>query len=130
MATILTENILSTPNSGSNVNFTNPESLTNTETFSFIFNDSNDDFYIIADASASAPGNYTITFAKGDFPSAKAPAVINFTDSQVYFIMIESGMIGKDSGIATFTLTTTITGGLANTGIKLAVVKKRFVKNN
>ncbi|PKM62395.1 MAG: hypothetical protein CVU97_05630 [Firmicutes bacterium HGW-Firmicutes-21] len=127
MATNLIDNILTAPYSGNPVVYTIPTSVTATESFGLKLNNSNDNIFIVADASHSSPGSYTLTFNKGDFISAKAPAPINFADGSIVFIPIESGMIEKKNATATFTVTTTISGGLVNTGFRLGVIKKRFV---
>lgn len=130
MATALTENIISKPNTGNEVIYSFPESSTATEIFSFKQNDSSDDLYIIVDASASSPGSYTLSFTKGDSPLAKTPSPLTISDGIVCFIPIESGLVEKKDGTSAFTVTTTITGGLVNTGLKIAVVKKRIVTNH
>lgn len=130
MATKIYENIISMPSRKNPVIFTLPESATSSETFTFDLNDSADDIYLIADASNSAPGNHILSLIKGDFETAKTPLPVTVSDGEVVFIPIESGIVQKKDGSAMLTLATTISGGLANTGIKLAIVKRRFVINN
>ena len=130
MATSIIENILTSPYSANPVVYTIPTTFTNTESFTFRLDNSDDNIFIIADASQSSPGSYTLTFEKGDFISSKTPAPINFADGAIIFIPIESGMIEKKNATAKLTVTTTISGGLINTGFKLGIIKKRFVKAN
>jgi hypothetical protein len=130
MATNLIDNILKVPYSANPVVYTTPTSVTASETFTFSLNNSDDNIYIVADASQASPGNFTLTFQKGDYVSAKAPPQIQIQDGGIVFIPIESGMIEKNDTTAAITITTTVSGGLVNSGLKLGVIKKRFVTNH
>lgn len=130
MATTLTDSFIKHINVGSMVDYNCPTSATTTETFSFALNNSNDDIFLVIDASNATPGDYSFRLEKGNYPNAKTPSATTFSDGYVLFVPIESGMIEKKDGCALFTLTTNVSNGLCSTGLKIGVIKKKFVTNN
>lgn len=129
MATTLIENIVSIPNAANRVLQTTPVSTTTSETFTFQLNNSKDDFYIIIDSIDANPIQYTLTFQKGISPAAMAIEPFTFTDGAINFFPMESGFIEGKNAEVNFTITA-VSGTLATSGLKLALVKKRFVTNN
>lgn len=129
MAITLRDTIVTKNFNGTTVDFIMPTSTTNTETVTFSLNNSDDNILIVADASMASPGNYTITFEKGSYPSAKAPAQIVVQDGISKVIAIDSSMIEKKNSTATFSVNSS-NGPINVTGIRFAIIKRRFVTNN
>jgi len=129
MSTQTIDNILTGVFSQKYIDFTYPESTTKTEIFSLGLSNSNDDIFIVFDASLSSPDNYMLEFNKGDFSVAQTPESISFSDGSFIIIPIESGMIKKHAKNATFKITASVSN-LINSGLRLAVIKKRFVTNH
>ncbi|HBR32194.1 MAG TPA: hypothetical protein DD733_08955 [Clostridiales bacterium] len=130
MATIMTESIITVPNEANEIIFCFPTSATKSETFTFGLSDTADGFFVLADASGAMPGNYTISFAKGVYPPARTPKSFTFSDGTVIAFPVESGHIEDKNSKASFTVVSEDSGDLSNSGIKLALIKKRYVTNN
>ncbi len=111
------------------VDFVSPASSTSSETFTFSLNNSNDDILIVVDATMASPGNYTVSFDRGSYSSAKTPAQIIIQDGFMKLIAVESGVIEKKNATAAFTVTSA-SGAINGTGIKIALLKRRFVTNH
>lgn len=129
MAVALQETIITKNFDAKNVQYAAPTSTTNTDTFTFALNNSSDDILLVIDTLKAAPGVFTIRFDKGDYPSSKTPDPFEVYDGLLCVISIESGMIEKKDSTAAFTVTFS-NSNISNSGLKLGLIKKRFVTNN
>jgi hypothetical protein len=129
MAVALKDTMISKLFDAKSVEFASPTSTTSSDTFTFTLNNSNDNILLVVDATQANPGSYTISFDKGFYPSAKAPAQISVYDGDLKAIAIESGMIEKKNSTASFTVISQ-SGAINATGIRFGIIKKRLVTNN
>ncbi|HOJ47663.1 MAG TPA: hypothetical protein PLD48_02180 [Bacillota bacterium] len=129
MAVALQDTIITKIFNAVDLNYSTAASSTSSETFTFSLNNSNDDILLVIDASKAVPATYTVTFNKGDYPTAKTPGPVTVYDGFISVIAIESAMIEKKNATASITVTSSISN-IGASGIRIAVIKKRFVTNN
>ena len=121
----ITQNVITSPLTGTAVTYVSPTSATASEDFTFALNDSDDNILFLLDASGAASGSFTVSFTKGGYISGKA-ASATVTYGNVSALKLSSGELQGTTGAGAFTLTTTATA-LANSGVKFALIKQRFV---
>ena len=129
MATKLTENYITSKFNINEIVFTDPTSETTTNDFE-IDNIDSDSIFILINALSCPSGNVNMIYTSGTTVLGSKFGLFTIPSGTFGMIKIETGPISNPQGVINIKLTTSFSTPMNSSGLKVALVKEKYVKNN